>query len=49
MVIALICALFAVIDTTILYSCIIAASVSEREIEKNVSVTRRDKNESEMH
>ena len=34
MVITLICALFAVIDATILYSCIIAASVSDRGIEK---------------
>ena len=34
MIIVLICTLWAVMDATILYSCIIAASVSDREIEK---------------
>ena len=34
MVIALICALFAVIDVTILCSCIVVAGISDRKIEK---------------
>ena len=34
MVITLICALFAVIDVTILYSCIVVAGISDRKIEK---------------
>lgn len=34
MIIALVCVLFAVIDTTILYSCVVVTGVSDRKIEK---------------